>query len=325
MAALTQQPLRLDNVREGTQYHGLDVEDLILIAALTESCAAETTGVERGSKSFSFLPTARPRGLTKNFGRMAPEGQRGPNACVILNTLLPVLARTGMYSQLTAEGETYGTHALSFDYFSNITLAAYRRMGAWAVADQIRAGFGRESRGVISIEIEPSVIHGVQWTERGKLVEFRAQIATAGLPPMIGHRAISHFQNLAAHAGLKVEAEAYEVDAERAGCFVTAWARYENGLGGSTVMGTRGVRVETLVQKAFEETMSFMRAKSSVDENLADQILLAAALSEEGATFSTTCLTQRFLTSVWVIKQFLPIHITVRGSEGAAGTVTIKC
>ena len=35
-------------------------------------------------------------------------------------------------------------------------------------------------------------------------------------------------------------------------------------------------------------------------------------------------LTQRFLSMVWVIKQFVPIHITVKGQEGNPGTVTIR-
>src|SRR5689334_7206720 len=59
MAALTEQPVRIDHVRTGTNHPGVDIEDLTLIQALAKSCMAETVGAESGSTSLSFLPTGR--------------------------------------------------------------------------------------------------------------------------------------------------------------------------------------------------------------------------------------------------------------------------
>jgi len=79
-----------------------------------------------------------------------------------------------------------------------------------------------------------------------------------------------------------------------------------------------------LAQNAFNQMFEWMSSNATVDPYIADQILLTAVLAEGETTFKVSNLTQRFLTSVWVIKQFTPIHITIRGSEGSPGAVTVR-
>jgi RNA 3'-terminal phosphate cyclase (ATP) len=322
MAALTQTPIRVDNVRGGTNYPGLDSEDMLLIQALATSTAAETTGIDRASNTISFLPTRRPSGL--NLDLSAIEGARGANANVILNALVPVLARTGMYSSMTAEGETYGHRSLSFDYFENITLGALKKMGLHAYPTLERAGFGREAKGKVAIEIEPSAIDGFNWEDRGKLLAANGVLAYSHLPKEIGERGVSHLRRLAESSGIPLTVENAEVRSDRPGVHLTLWATFEKGMGGAAAMGTKGVRVEHLAQVAFDELYEWLKRSETVDPFVADQILLPASFSENGCTFTVSKLTERFTTSVWVIKQFLPIHITVKGKLDGPGSVSIK-
>lgn len=324
MAALTQQPVRIDNVRGGTRFPGLDVEDLTLVRALGRMCQAEVTGGESGSTTLSFLPTRRATGFNGALEGHRSDSGRGPNACIVLSTLLPVLARSGVYSSLTADGETYGLNALSYDYFANVALGALKKAGLYAFPELLSAGFGRDARGTVAMDIEPSAIQGVQWMDRGRLVAVKAVVATAGLPDGVGERAVSHLRKLAQNSGVQIEASAVPVGARGTGAFVTCWAAYERGFGGGAAMGTRGLRVETLSQLAFEEMFEWMATPSTVDPYLADQLLLPLVLAETESSFVVSRLTSRFLTSVWVIKQFTPIHITLRGSENTPGTVTIR-
>ena len=322
MSALTQTPIRLDNVRGGTNYPGLDSEDMLLIQALAVSTAAESTGVERAANTFSFLPTRRAHGI--NLELKAIEGARGANANVVLNALVPVLARTGMYSSVCAEGETYGHRSLGFDYFENVTLGTLKRMGLHAYPTLEKAGFGREGKGKVSLEIEPSVIEGFNWEDRGKLVSAHGVLVSSHLPKEIGERGISHLRRLADNGGVPLIVEHDEVRSDRPGVHLTLWSLFERGAGGSAVMGAKGVRVEHLAQTAFDELFEWMKRPETVDPFVADQILLPAAFSENGCVFSVSKLTERFTTSVWVIKQFLPIHITVKGKIDGPGTVSVK-
>src|SRR5215212_9107464 len=99
MSTLTQQPVRIDGVRSGTKFAGLDYEDLVLMQALAKSCAAETVGATVGSTSISFLPTRRPSGVNGELDLPDYDGRLGASAPVVLSALVPVLARTCVYSQ----------------------------------------------------------------------------------------------------------------------------------------------------------------------------------------------------------------------------------
>ncbi len=324
MAAITQQPFKLNNVRQGTKFPGLDAEDITLIKVLAESCGAEVQGVERGSEYFSFLPTRRPRGLSKKIEADRNESMRGPNALILLTALIPVFTRSGSYCSLIAEGETFGTHALSYDAFSNVTLPAFRKFGVHAFPDLLRAGFGRDSNGEVGLDIEPSAVNGIQWMTRGTLKTVGAVVTTCGLPGLVGERGISHLKKLAQSANLPLVVDRRDVEGRGPGAYVTIWAEYENGLGSGAAMGSRGIRIENLAQMAFEECYEWMASDATIDPYLADQILLLAVLAETPSFFKVSRLTKQFLTAVWVVKQFTPIHITVIGSENGPGEVTVK-
>jgi len=325
MSALTQQSVRVVNVRGGSTRSGLNPEDLTVLRAITLATAAECLGGDAGSSSLSFLPTRRPRGLNEVLD--VCDGDDGPgfaNALVVLLSVLPILARTGAYSSLSAQGETYGSRMLSYDYFAHVTVPALRRFGLYADSDLVLAGFGRGTRGEVKLEVEPSHLEGVDWSERGRLIGVRAVVTTAELPEHVAARGLQHLGRLAYYAGFEIDSASQVVDAKSPGAMVTVWGEYESALGGCAVMGQRGVRIEAVTQQAFEGFCSWMRSDATVDEHLADQILIPAALADGETRFVVNRITKRFLTTVWVVKQFLPIHITLRGSEDGPGEVTVR-
>jgi len=324
MSALTQQPVRIQNVRAGSRYSGLDVEDLTLMNALSRISKAEVIGGRLGSESVSFLPTIRPTGYKGEIEALQNEAKRGANALVVLGSLVPILARSGVYSSVIAHGETFGTHAVTYDYFANVALPVLQKAGLYAFPDLVRAGYGRESHGTVALDIEPSVIRGLEWADRGGLRAVHAVVTTSQIPSSVGERIVAHLKTLSQNSGLKLHALHRDVDSKTAGAFVTTWAEYDRGMGGGAAMGAKGLRGETLAQMAFEEMFDWMSGSATVDPFLADQILLPLVLAEEPSTFSVSRLTQRFLTMVWVIKQFTPIHITVRGLENGPGVIRIE-
>jgi RNA 3'-terminal phosphate cyclase (ATP) len=321
-SALTQQPLHISQIRGGTNHPGLDLEDLTVLQALASSTQAEVTGGEVSSQSLTFTPKRSIGPVT--LKPPASKGVRGANGLVVLGTLLPVLARCGVYSDLSAVGETYGTNTLTYDYFAEVTLGAAKRMGLYAYPTLAVSGFGRESFGQVHLEVEPSALHGIEWKERGPMRACKGLIVSSQLPPTIGSRAVQHLERLAQFSGLPLKLEAREVPGSNPGLIVTLWAEFEKGLGGVANVGQRGVRVETVAQGAFEALSGFLTSDATVDAHLADQILLLAILAEGPTTFTVPRLTQRLLTMVWVIKQFTPIHIVVQGAEGRPGMVTIR-
>ena len=324
MAAINEQPTFISNIRTGTRYPGLDSEDLAILNALTESTEAEVDGSELGSATVRFTPSRRSRGLNRTLKSVDPQSARFPNALIVLGTLLPVLSRTGMYSSISMDGETHGANAISYDAFANVTLEALKQMGIYAYPEIERAAFGRDSAGHVSLDIEPSATAGLMWAERGALKGLYAAVTTSHLPPNIADRGVNHLKRLAQSANVPIEIEHADVPAKGPGAFITVWAKYERGLGSGTAMAMRGMRMEAVAQAAFEEVFDWMASNATVDPYLADQIILPLALAGAPSIISVPRLTTRLLTIIWVIKQFMPIHITVKGKENEPGVISIS-
>ena len=323
MAALTQQAVRIEGVRTGTRHPGTDAEDLTLLKVLREMCAAETPGAEIGGNALTFLPARMPRRPVAHIPSERNPSGRGASAPILLAALAPVLARTGTYCDVTATGETFGTNALGADGLGRGTLEAYRALNLYAEASHLRAGWGRESEGRLRLEVEPGPFTGLQWADRGAIQGMTGVVSSSNLPRTVAERAEAHLKRLAQHSKLPLEMEIEEVPADTAGIAVTLVARYARGIGSSAMVGAKGVRVESVAQSAFDALFDWMATDATLDPFLAEHVLLPLALAEGPSELRISRLTPRFLTGVWVIKQMAPVRITVRGTEGGPGAVTI--
>lgn len=82
--------------------------------------------------------------------------------------------------------------------------------------------------------------------------------------------------------------------------------------------------MELVVDQAVRNFDEWFSTEATVDSFLADQMLPIAALAEDRTVLTTPRITRRLVTMAWVIKQFVPVHITVKGDEGYSGTVTVE-
>jgi RNA 3'-terminal phosphate cyclase (ATP) len=149
-------------------------------------------------------------------------------------------------------------------------------------------------------------------------------LALGQLSDSIAQRGMGFLRRLVQANGIPMETEIVNVKSGTPGVNLTIWGEFESGIGGTQSSGARGLRIETVVQTGFDAFMKFFKSEATIDEYLADQIIVAATLADSPSHFKVSRLTSRLLTGIWVIKQFLPIHITVKGKEDQPGTVQIK-
>lgn len=323
MAVLTQQGVHISGIRGGTNHPGLDLEDVMIARTLAAACGAEMEGGEAASQELTFVPSRR---LAKvgPLAEVDPSTGRGANALVVLTSLIAPIARSGCFGEASAIGETYGHASLTFDYVDRVCLPALRRMGIYASAEMETASFGRDRYGKVRIECEPSAIEPLDWSDRGRLIGVRACIAYAGQPGSAASRARQHLENLAASSGIPLVVESREITASGPGLAVTAYAEFERGLGGSVQVPARWMRVETAAQAAFEAIADLVDSDASVDPHLIDLLIVPAVFAPGESHFRVRSLTRRFLTIVWAIKQFLPIHIIAAGDQDGPGEITVR-
>ncbi len=325
MSAFTDRPVRMHSIRGAKRKPGLWPEDLTFAQALALSAGAKLSGDELGSDELTFQPSRRPRALKTKFDIGEHEtGTLPGNAVVVLESLLPVLARTGSYSGVTVIGETYNNNTLSFDVWERGTLVAHKRQGIYAFPTQNTAGFGYGARGEVVMEVEPSAINGLDWARRGELKRLEAVVAYAELPESIAQRGAEHAERLMKkYSGIAV-AEISPVRSRGAGVFVSMVAEFQQGIGCASAMGSRGVRMETVVEQCWSQMKSWLESEATVDPYLADQLVIPALFASSPTVLKVSQITSRLLTQAWIIKQFMPIHFTVLGREGEPGTISIE-
>lgn len=325
MSAITQQPVRIHSIRGALRRVGLNAEDLTVLSALTASCRADVKGDELDSNEVHFAPTRSPQRLDHRFDIGSYEkGYVQGSAPVILQSLLPVLCRAGAYSRVTILGETHGPNTLGYDSFDRVSLAVHRAQGVYAFASQEWAAFGSGAKGEMTMEVEPSVPMSVQWPERGELQRVVAVLSYSEISPSIAERGEKWIKQEFAHRKLPVEVEIMPLRSRGSGVSVTVFGEFERGWGSGTFNGSRGLRMESVVDTAIRAFDDWAATNATVDPFLADQMLVLAALAEGKTTYTTPRITRRLVTMIWVIKQFMPVHITLKGEEGYPGTVTIE-
>lgn len=325
IAAITQQQMRIHHIRGGTRKAGLTSEDLTFLEIMEATTNATLIGADLGSEEMTFAPRQWPRPVRMHVDvRSHEKGSVPGNALMVAQSAIPVLARTGGISSIIVRGETYNPNTLTFDAFQQATQPLHSKQGLVFESMLLKAGFGFASMGEVQVTVEPSAIHGFEWTDRGAERGTHGVFAYSGIPPEVLERAEQEARKLAHMNGLTLSFDLIEVNSTEPGIFVTFVSRYEKGMGTGSAMGQRSVRVESVIRRAWEQLMTFAKSSAAIDPFLADQLLIPAAFSGETTTFTTQNITPRLQTMAWVIKQFVPIAITISGRAGEPGKVTIK-
>lgn len=323
-SCLTQQPFLLHNVRGGLRRSGLTAEDLTFLELAADATGAVLQKAELGSEEFEFAPSRLPTPVHAQYDvHSHKKGVVPGNAVVVLSSALPFLAQAKGYSEVSVCGETHNDRTVAFDSFDRSVLAAVRQFGLYAYPRLVKPGFGYGARGEAVLEVEPSVLNAQDWSSRGALQACGMTVSLSGIPETAAAEAVKSIEALAANFGLRPEPDVQTSDGDR-GALVTVWAEFERGFGSGTAAFNRERTMVEVANLAFHRFMEWYDSDTTVDAYLADQVLMVAAQAAGRTVFTVPFVTSRLQTMAWVLRQFIPIHLTIIGREGEAGTVTIE-
>lgn len=325
MSSLTQQPTRIFNVRGGTRKKGLTPEDLTIVEVLRASVKAEVEGDELGNDELVFEPRRAARAVHMTADVQSIQGGKVPgNAVVVAQAVAAVLARTGAYSSLQLFGETHNNNMMTYDSFEKTCIPAIARQGIYAFPTLSSAGFGYAGRGNLSVEIEPSGLNPVVWDRRGGLMRYGVVVTHCDAPnPTVREIFATAAQKLQ-KLGNQPDLEDTEIHGPESGIGVTFFAWFENGFGSGSACWNKGTSGSAVVERAWENFSGWLNSEATVDAYLADQLLIPAVMTEGRSFYSTPTVTRRLVSMASVVKQFMPIHVTVKGREGTPGQVIVE-
>jgi RNA 3'-terminal phosphate cyclase (ATP) len=321
LAAITGQALRLTHIRAGRSKPGLAAQHLTCVRAIAAVCDARVEGDRLGSQELAFGPGA-PRSGEYVFD-VADIRPSAGSVNLILQTVLPVLARCEGASRVVLRGGTHVPWSPTFDYVSGVFLPAAARLGVRAEVTLSRAGFYPRGGGEEVARIDPS--------PRWEAADFgtapgqracRLLSRTTRLPEHVGERQLRAMQGALADCGLS---SVDEMPGPAPGSAVLAATEPgQGGWAGASALGAKGKPAEQVGREAAEAFGRFLTSGATVDLHLADQLLLYAALAEGTTRLTVEALTEHARTNLWVIEQFLGPRFEVAEPPGAPPTITVR-
>jgi RNA 3'-terminal phosphate cyclase (ATP) len=326
LAAITGQPVRLDNIRAGRKNPGLAPQHLTGVRALAALCQADVRGDALRSTSIEFHPQAAIH--AGDYSVDVAEATSGGSAgavTLVLQAMLVPLALAGGESRVILRGGTHVPWSPPFHYLSEVFLPMVAPMGVRADVRLDTWGFYPAGGGQVSADIhgQAGPLTAQDWTVRGDVTRVWGLAVAASLPAHIAQRMAGRAANLLQEAGLRPALTPVRERAASPGATTLLFAAYENSFAGFSALGEKGKPSEQVATEAALDLLAQHRSGQAVDMHLADQLLLPMALAAGTSRFTTCRVTQHLLTNAEIIRHFISAEIIVDGDELAPGTVTV--
>jgi RNA 3'-terminal phosphate cyclase (ATP) len=315
LSCVTGRPLHIWDIRGGRSKPGLLHQHRCAVSAVAEITGAKVKGNHSGSRELRFVPGP----IQAGEYRFA-VGTAG-SACLVFQTVLPVLLHADGPSQAAFEGGTHNQAAPPFDFLDRVFLPRLTSLGPKVKLRLDRYGFFPRGGGRFRAEIEPAAWNRLELTERGTLEGVRARGVVAGLPRNIAERELRVIQRK-----LEWDKRHGEVDEaperQGPGNVCMAEMRFQHVTELFTGFGRKGIRAEAVATECVKEAKRYLATEAPVGEHLADQLLLPLALGA-GGTFRTVPPVPHTTTNAAVIREFLP-DVRIALTEQDDGTTVIS-
>ena len=297
-------PFRIVNLRARRKKPGLRRQHLMCVNAAAKIGSARVEGATLGRQELTFVPhTIRPGLYHFDVGTAG-------STTLVLQSVLPALLMANGSSILILEGGTHNPLAPPFDFLQMVFLPIINRMGPKIEARLERPGYYPKGGGRLRVTIRPvKELRTLHLDKRGEIHARRATATVVGLPRHIAERELGVI-------GRKLDLGEKclyirEEPADRGpGNIVTIEIESEYITELFTGFGERGVRAETVADKAAKAARRYLDAGVPVGEYLADQLLLPFALAG-GGSYNTLRPTLHTKTNSEVMQLFLEIGITM--------------
>ncbi|QXP88061.1 RNA 3'-terminal phosphate cyclase [Methylococcus capsulatus] len=326
LAALTGTAVRLENIRARRRKPGLAAQHLTAVKAVALLCDARIGGAELGSQTLEFIPgrPVRAGDYTLDVGE-AREGGSAGAVMLVLQTVLPPLALAKGASTVSLRGGTHVPMSPPFDYVREVWLLTLARMGVRAELSLVRSGWYPVGKGEVRLAVAGGrrSLEALKARHRGTLQAVTGRALAANLPARIPERMAARGRAVLADAGIAAAIEPAVLQAACAGAGLFLTARYDHCLAGFTALGRRGKSAERVAEEACGALLAHHRSGAALDQHLADQIVLPAALCREESLFSVERITPHLTTNAWVVDRFGLARVDVRPAECGTGLVRI--
>lgn len=324
LSMITGKPLRMRRIRANRTKPGLRRQHMTCVKAAARLCDAHVVGDQVSSSTLEFTPGPLP---TTARVLDIDIGSPGATALVVQTILVPAIV-SGAPLRAVVQGGTHNPFAPPFEFLAGVFLPQLRAMGARVTYTLDRHGFAPgDARGggygAVTVEVAGGTgpLQPLTLMEAGAVSRCQATVIVSRLPTHVGERELGVVRERLGWAA--ADCEVREVAGN--GTANLVMLDVERGPGVRelvTVHGERGLRAETVAERACDELAAYLAADVPVGEHLADQLLLPLAIAG-GGRFTTRALSMHATTNIETIQQFLDVRIHVAPARPGTVLVTV--
>ena len=318
LSAILTRPVRIENIRAGRKNPGLAAQHLAAVRAAAMICDAHLTGDTLGSTGLTFEPQSSPLpGFYEFDVAEARAGGSAGAATLVLQTILPPLARAPQASTVTVKGGTHVPWSPPFHYLRDVYLPMTASLGWPAAVELLAWGWYPAGEGEIRATVPGHSSPGSAWPQtRGALKQVCGVAVASSLPAHIAQRMRDQAARLLDQVELPFFIEPQRVQSVSPGAGIFLTAEYEMSRAGFSALGEKGKPAELVAEAAVNALLAFDASGAMLDEHLADQLVLPLALAGITATLSAERISPHTLTNIWVVEQFLGPIVEIDQSRG---------
>jgi RNA 3'-terminal phosphate cyclase (ATP) len=300
VAAALGRAFTLDRVRHNRKPPGLKPQHLEGVLACAALSKARVEGARLASNRVVFEPTAKPVSGEHRF-EIKTAGATG----LLLQATAFPLWLAGAPSTVVLTGGTHVEHAPSFDDLDLGWRPLLARAGFRCTLALERTGYYPRGGGLVRAALEPAQPIRLDLSP-GVPRQARIVARSSSLPEHVAERLVGRArERLEKRLGVPLETTVH-AHGGPPGCAVTVAVELEGGgLLVARGLGEKGKPSERVADEACDAVLADLHAGGSVDEHLADQLLLPLALGE-GGSYVTPRITDHLTTNRDTLALVLP-------------------
>ena len=286
LSCITGQPIHIQNIRKDRKVPGLRPQHLTAITILQKISNAKIIGAEIGSTELKFIPNN-----IESLELVEDVGTAG-SISLILQVLISVVAISQKKLNLTIKGGTDVLWSPTIDYTRHVLREAYSRMGIEFSLELTKRGYYPKGGGEIYLQVYPSRLKSISFTKRttnnAKLI-----CTFSKIPGKKIRDQIAEIKKRLTDKNYLVEVEIKNQDAVDSGASLLIYSIDENSVIGVDALFDKKTQIFNLDLDKFVNSVS-------IDDNLADMLVVPASLGDGKTTFQVREITKHLETNLFV-------------------------
>lgn len=305
-------PIHVRNIRAGRTNPGLRPQHLASLLILQSLTSGKLVGGEVGSTEIYFQPSE----ISKE--KLEWDLKTAGSITLVLQTLVPAVSLARKYLEIDLRGGTDVPWSPTSDYFANVVLQSFSRIGVNFELDILSRGYYPKGGGRVRARIYPcDNPKSITLTEDPVLEGISIISRCGSLPEEVARRQADAAERQLLYRGLHVKEKI--VNREHSispGTSILVSCCNSTCFIGSDRIGERGVRAETVGSQAATRFLDLAETKSTVDPNLSDMLSPILALADGESEFYVPEITGHLRTSVYVASLFRDFDFSFKKDNG---------